>query len=124
MEQSKEKLIRESQGKVRRRRHPEREKLLADYTTSGLTQERFAAQAGVNLGTLRGWLYKQRRRRREVENRFAPVQVEGLSSGAMISPSGTVTLRGPRGGEVEIKAELDGAAVVNLVREFFSLCSR
>lgn len=109
---------------VRRRRHPEREKLLAEYRTSGLTQERFAAEEGINVGTLRGWLYQQSRRRREVGNRFAPVQVQGLGAGAMNSPSRTVTLRWPQGVEVEIKAELADAGMINLVRELLTVCSR
>ena len=46
--------------RVGRRRHTpaQREKLLATYRRSGLTQKAFAAQAGIGCSTLTSWLGK------------------------------------------------------------------
>jgi transposase-like protein len=42
---------------VRRSAH-ERARLVAAYHASNLTQEAFAHRHGINVGTLRGWLYR------------------------------------------------------------------
>jgi transposase-like protein len=42
---------------VRRSAH-ERARLVAAYHASNLTQEAFARAHGLNVGTLRGWLYR------------------------------------------------------------------
>ena len=39
----------------------ERERLLAAFHRSALTQRQFAAQAGLGLSRLQGWLYKAKR---------------------------------------------------------------
>jgi hypothetical protein len=102
----------------KRRSRIEQERLVAEYRASGLTQEGFAAQAGINIGTLRGWLYnKQRRSAGEEGGHFAPVRVSGARAGA-------VTLRWPQGMELEITTELDRAGVVSLVRELLTPCLR
>jgi hypothetical protein len=94
--------------------------MVLKFRGSGLTQEVFAQEQGVKVGTLRNWLYKHA----GAEGRpagFAPVKLigRGLSSGGARS---VVTLRWPEG--MEVAVELDGRAVAELVRELLRPCLR
>lgn len=75
----------------------ERERYLAEYQASGLTQVQFAEQAGIKVETLRAWIYRgptkqapQERRRAArsafVEVRAAPAVGTGveLRIGALV----------------------------------------
>ena len=120
MDEAKERETKEDKPCARQRARLERERVVAEYRASGLTQERFAAQAGIKLGRLRGWIYpnhKQSRTANEECNHFAPVRVSAARPGA-------VTVRWPQGMEVEITMELDSTAVVKLVRELLTPCLR
>ena len=107
----------EDKPRTKQKRGVERKKVLARLRASGLTQRGFAAQAGINLGTLRGWIYKEREPKKKKTGDFAAVQLSGAKPGA-------VTMRWPEGIEVEITTELDQAQVVAMVRELLKPCSR
>ena len=59
----------------------EREGFLAEFRKSGLTQAAFAEEHGINLLTLRSWLYRPRRKTKKVGTKeTAPmcfVEVQG-----------------------------------------------
>jgi len=118
MDEAKERETKEDKPGARQRARLERERAVAEYRASGLTQEGFAAKAGIKLGRLRGWIYpKQGGTASEECNHFAPVRVSAARPGA-------VTVRWPQGMEVEITMELDSTAVVKLVRELLTPCLR
>ncbi len=52
----------DSKTKTRRRRHSkaERERILAQYTSSGLSQVRFAESNRISISTFQNWLRKSR----------------------------------------------------------------
>ena len=103
----------------------ERAHWLSEYRASGLTQEKFAARAGLKVGTLRAWIYKRRRPVNDQRGHFAPVRiVGGAGPGPTTTTRGAVTVRWPQGIEVEIAVELDGAGVGRLVRELLKPCLR
>jgi hypothetical protein len=107
-----------------RRSKAERAQVLGEYRASGLTQEKFAAQAGINVGTLRGWIYKKRPAvGGEAPGHLAPVRIVG---GARPGPPtrGAVTVRWPQGIEVEIAVELDHTGIERLVRTLLAPCLR
>ena len=87
-----------------------RERLLGAYRASGLTQEQFAAQSGIKLGTRRTWIDKGRTPVVADRGRFAPVRIVDGSRPATNS-RGSVTVRWPQGIEVEIAVDLDRAGV-------------
>lgn len=106
-----------------RRSRAERAEVLSAYRGSGLTQAQFARQAGINLGTLRGWIYKQPAVGREAPGGFAPVRIVG--GPRPTEPTrGAVTVRWPQGLEVEIAVELDPAGVERLVQTLLAPCLR
>lgn len=112
-------------GKPRgaRRSRAERVEVLSAYRASGLTQEQFARRAGINLGTLRGWIYKQPALGREAPGGFAPVRI--VSGTRPNQPTrGAVTVRWPQGLEVEIAVELDRAGIEQLVQTLLAPCLR
>lgn len=102
----------------------ERAHWLSEYRASGLTQERFAARAGIKVGTLRAWIYKRRRPVDDQRGHFAPVRIVGGAGPSPTPTRGAVTVRWPQGIEVEIAVELDGAGVGRLVRELLKPCLR
>ncbi len=106
-----------------RRSRAERVKVLSAYRASGLTQAQFARRAGINLGTLRGWIYKQSALGRDAPGGFAPVRIVG-GTRANAPTRGAVTVRWPQGLEVEIAVELDRAGVEQLVRTLVAPCLR
>jgi hypothetical protein len=101
----------------------ERERLLGAYRASGLTQEKFAAQSGIKVGTLRTWIYKRRTPAVAGNGSFAPVRIVEGSHPATNS-RGAVTVRWPQGIEVEIAVDLDRAGVASLVRKLLGPCLR
>lgn len=101
----------------------ERTRLLTKYRASGLTQEQFAARAGLKIGTLRAWIYKRRPAVRPARGHFAPVRIVDAALPVTKSP-GTVTVRWPQGLEVEIAVRLDDTGALRLVRELMTTCLR
>src|SRR5437868_1152253 len=55
--------------------------IVGQFEKSGLTQEAFAAERGIPVGTLRSWIYRLRRERQEEEAPLLPVRV--ISSPAL-----------------------------------------
>ena len=103
----------------------ERTVLINDYRASGLTQEQFAARAGINLSTLRAWIYRKPSSASHGRSHFAPVRV--LDGGAPLTKSpgrGVVTVRWPQGVAVEIAVELDPLGALHVIRELLSPCLR
>jgi len=96
--------------------------LLSEYQASGRRPEEFARQAGVKVGTLRTWLYKQRAGTGAWRAHFAPVRIVG-GTGAP-KTGGAITVRWPQGIEMEIPVALDSAGAVRLVRELLGPCLR
>lgn len=107
----------------RERRSPrERAQLLGAYRASGLTQEEFAARAGLKVGTLRAWIYKPRPAVRPAGGHFAAVRI--VDGSAVAKAPGTVTVRWPQGLAVEIVVPLDESGLRELVRELVVPCLR
>ncbi len=87
------------------------EALLEDYRQSGLSQTAFARERGLNVGTLRGWLYKSRKN-----------QTDGLCEVALRRDSGqadkaAALIRLPNGSEVELPLTAGLAWVERMIRE-------
>jgi len=84
------------------RSREEIDRLIAAFKNSGQTQTAFADEHGLNVGTLRGWLYKRRSRPAEPDS-FREVLVSApvrpLNPGA---GEGTVIVRTAGGAEVEL----------------------
>jgi hypothetical protein len=101
-----------------------RAQVLREYRASGLTQEKFAGQAGIRIGTLRAWIYKQPTAEGDAAGGFAPVRIVDRSGPGTGTTRGAVTVRWPQGIEVEIAVDLGGAGVERLVRELLTPCLR
>ena len=116
----------EVEGRAGRRRwtRAKRAQVLRAYRASGLTQEKFAGQAGIKIGTLRAWIYKQPTAGGDEPGGFAPVRIVGGAGPSTRTTRGAVTVRWPQGIEVEIAVDLDGAGVERLVRELLTPCLR
>ena len=98
---------RDTRGRVIQKRE-ERERLLAAYEQSGLTQRAFAQREGIKYSTLAWWL-KQRREREQGNKpvRFAQYRISASASAApleVVMPDGTL-VRG-----------IDAAAVAELAK--------
>lgn len=120
MDEAKKRGTRAARRRRRQWSRGEREQMLRDFQASGLSQDQFAAQAQMSVGTLRNWIY-QPAGARDQAGGFAPVQIVGPR------PRGTpraVTVRWPHGVEVELAVDLDGRGVVRLVRELLAPCLR
>lgn len=108
-----------------RRTQAQRAQVLREYRTSGLTQAEFARQAGINLGTLRGWIYQRPVPGGEAPGPFAPVRLVGDGRVRSDPPArGGVTVRWPQGIEVEMAVALDGAGIGRLIRTLLGPCLR
>jgi len=104
----------------RRRWSPaERAQWVREYRASGLSQEQFAAQAQLSVGTLRGWIYPRAVAESGI-GRFAAGQIVG---GRGESCRGLVTVRWPHGVEVELAVNLDEAGTLRLVQNLVAPCS-
>jgi hypothetical protein len=96
------------------------EGLVAEYEKSGLTLKEFAARAGFKLGSMRGWVYHTRRRRRQKGGKpraavgFAAVEVRG-------SVASKATIHWPSGMAFELTME--EAGLVRVLRELTTPCS-
>jgi len=115
-----------TQTERRKRRYrslAERTVLLGEYRASGLTQEKFATRAGINLGTLRAWIYRKNPATPDGRSHFAPVRVVD-DVPAMTKSRGAVTVRWPQGVAVEIALDLDTHGALHLIRELLSPCLR
>ena len=115
-----------TQTERRKRRHrslAERTALLGKYRASGLTQEKFATRAGINLGTLRAWIYRKNPAASDGRSHFAPVRV--VDDVLPLTKSrGAITVRWPQGIAVEIALDLDPRGALHLIRELLSPCLR
>ena len=107
-------------GGRRRWTSTERARWVREYRASGLSQEQFAEQRQLNVGTLRGWIYKRAAVDADAGG-FASVQVVG---GPAPRARGSVTVRWPHGVEVEVAVDLDEAGIMRVVRELVAPCSR
>jgi len=112
-------LERTQDTKGRRIYSPEqRDRLLAEYEASGLTQARFAKQSGVKYMTLVTWLYE--RRHGASQPRTGGMKFEKLElPRATLKPASTeegivVTL--PDGTRIEGKRPADVAEVLRALR--------
>ena len=124
MDELKGRGAKEGKAGSSRRSRAEREQLLKEYRASGQTQESFAARLGINVGTLRGWIYKQRPPAPADHGPLAPVRIVGDVRRAKMTTRGAVTIRWPQGLEVEVAVALDGAGTLRLVRELLAPCLR
>lgn len=115
----------ESEMKGKRGRHrtrSEREQMVEAYRASGQTQAVFAHERGINLTTLRTWIYRRRAEDHAGPGRIEPVRIVGggFSGGTMARSA--ITVRWPQG--IEFAFELDAAGVERLVRELLAPCLR
>ena len=115
--------IRREGRKQRHRSLAERTVLLGEYRASGLTQEKFATRAGINLGTLRAWIYRKQPPAADGRSHFAPVRVVD-DVPPRTKSRGSVTVRWPQGVAVEIALDLDTLGALHLIRELLSPCLR
>ena len=101
--------------RVRRRHTPaQRDRILAAYERSRLTQKEFAAQAGIGCSTLTSWL---RRSALKISNPAAFVSVPNLFPATAARPA--YRLQFPRGVIVEVAAGFQSAelgALLELVQ--------
>lgn len=124
MDEPKGKGAKEDKAGSNRRSRAERGQLLRKYRASGQTQESFAARMGISVGTLRGWIYKQRPPVGAKHGPMAPVRIVDDARPTKLTRRGTVTVRWPQGIEVEIAVELDDIGTLRLVRELLGPCLR
>jgi len=85
----------------------ERERILAEYAASGLTQKAFARREGLAYGTFVAWLGRQKHEgaAKPPSVRFQQVRLESVGTGAMVEvrlPNGLVV----RGAAMAPVAEL------------------
>ena len=94
----------------------ERGEILAAYRGSGMTQKRFAESRGLNVGTLRNWLYSAG---------SPPGRGDGfveVSLGAQARAAAVATIRFPGGTTLEIPLEAFERSAMALVRELARPC--
>jgi hypothetical protein len=97
------------------------ERVVADLERSELTHEEFATQRRINVGSLRGWLYRLRREReRGADPRLLPVRVGGTSSGGG-RMDGFVEV-GVAGAVVRVTVGTDVEYVAELVTQLRARC--
>ena len=97
-----------------RRRHntpAQRDRILAAYQRSGLTQKKFAAQTGIGYSTLTLWLRQAATAKKS--GRFAFVPVPNLFSSASAPPA--YRLQFPRGVMVEVAPGFQSAELSALL---------
>jgi len=96
----------------------QRERLIAEYEASGLTQARFAKQTGVKYMTLVTWLHEKRRgeaRTRTSQMKFEKLEMpRATSNAASVEAMVVVTL--PDGTRIEGKRPADVAEVLRALR--------
>lgn len=124
MDEPKGKGAKEGKAGGNRRSRAERGQLLRKYRASGQTQESFAARMGINVGTLRGWIYKQRPPATADHGPLAPVRIVDDLRPTKSTRRGAITVRWPQGIEVELAVELDDTGTLRLVRELLAPCLR
>ena len=85
----------------------DRERIVAAYRRSGLTQVAFAEQIGISVYVLRDWIYRPRPR--EQSQRLVPIRVAAPLTGDV-----EITL--PRGVSARVPADVAPDFVAALVR--------
>lgn len=92
----------------------ERGEILAAYRESGMTQKRFAESWGLNVGTLRNWLYSAG---------SAPGSGDAFVEVSLGNQAGAVaTIRFPGGTSLEMPLEAFERSATALVRELARPC--
>ena len=106
----------------RHRTRGERAEWVEAYRTSGQTQAGFAKVYGINVATLRGWIYHWRAADHAEPGRIEPVRIVGGGFSGATMARAAITVRWPQG--IEFAVELDAAGVERLVRELLVPCLR
>lgn len=101
-------------GRTIRRGREERERLLAAFEASGLSQADFVRKHGIRLGTFRQWLYN--RARRNPKAAFAPVRLTGEAVAV------NVTIRLSSGTEILVPISAGLSAVASLIHQLQKEC--
>lgn len=73
-----------------KRTREEGQKLVAEFTASGLSQAKFVEKKGMKLASLQYWLRKLRNDEREAELRFVEVVAKEKGAVRMELPGGAV----------------------------------
>ena len=89
-----------------RRSRAEIEKIIREYRDSGLSQVAFAGERGLNLGTLRKWLAKERL------GALVPLREVKVTA----EPADRVTIRLPGGIDMEVPEGVDSNWIAKVVR--------
>ncbi len=96
------------------------QKLLKRYRRSGKTQEHFAIENGLNLGTFRGWLYRKRKGVHG-QGRFISVALEKTATDrSSLGPS--ITIEMPGGHRVMLPTSLPPAQLEALLLRLVGSC--
>ena len=105
-------------GRAKRRTREQIVEILRDFEGSGLTQEAFAHDRGINVGTLRMWLAKARREeaRREVVGGCAPALTELRLGGGVGEEVRAVRIALPNGVELHLGAPVSVRWLEQLLR--------
>lgn len=99
---------------ARRRSSEEIAKLVGDYRASGLSQQRYCKEHGVNLSTLGRYLQREGGGQRLVRVRVGPEAAPNLE--AQIKPSAGFALVLTNGRRIESGWKFSGDALVQLIR--------
>ena len=103
---------------VRRRHTPgQRDRILDAYQRGGLTQKKFAAQAGIGYSTLTFWLSKAATAKKSGRSSFVPVP--NLFSAASVVPA--YRLQFPRGVIVEVSPGFQSEELGALLKQVQTL---
>jgi hypothetical protein len=86
------------------------------YERSGETQETFAAQRGLKVSTLRAWIYRLRRERREATAKIQMVPVTAVGAGAGASPERWIEIGVAGGSVLRLQEGTDPTYVAALVQ--------
>jgi lambda repressor-like predicted transcriptional regulator len=97
----------------------EREKILSAYRKSGLTQEKFAAQAGLSLSCLSNWLRRAKAQTHSSPASFLEVSLPAAAAPNRLAPGYRVEL--PGGIRLELPAGFTPAEAAELCRILRSL---
>ena len=104
------------------------EQIVRQYDQSGLTQEAFAEQRGIPVGTLRSWIYRLRREQAEEGARLLPVRVVASTAPLARQPEAvevagaTIEIEAGDPVRVRLPAQTPAAFVAELVSLLRARC--